>query len=83
MSYDDMLHCIFHGFNRGLRWWSMKNFGADNDDYEWYYAENRLYVIRDKAYRTYYFVEASCPKEAYKKMLEQFNSVVNMEEVEN
>lgn len=38
-------------------------------NYEYYYCQQRLYLVRDKRTNVLFICEASCPKEAIKKMI--------------
>ena len=70
MNYDEMLHCIVHGFVKGIRWHSFSEFGWDAPDFEFYYAESRLYVIRNNRWGYYSFIKAGNPVEALEMVLE-------------
>lgn len=56
------------------RWHSCQDEGAPNDKFDWYYAENKIYVIRNKAMKSYNFIRAKSPKEAWEKLEKQFLS---------
>ena len=71
MNFDKMLHVVDVGLD-GLRWQECKDYGAPDDSYEWYYAEERLYVIRNKKMKAYYFVGAKSPTEAFEKLRKRF-----------
>ena len=64
MNYDEMLHCIVHGFAKGIRWHYFAEVGLDVSDFEYYYAQDRLYVIRNNRFGYYSFIKASSPVEA-------------------
>ena len=64
MNYDEMLHCIVHGFAKGIKWHDFSEVGGDEPYYEWYYAQDRLYVIRDRIMNNYRFIKAGSPLEA-------------------
>ena len=53
-----------------IRWHDFREVGVEEDYYDWYYAEDRLYIIRDRVMTTYYFVEARSPVDAMKKYRE-------------
>ena len=70
MTYkDDMIHSVVNGFDN-LHWRSFDEVGIPERFHEWYYAENDLYVIRDKVTHCYQFVEAGSPWEALMKSYE-------------
>lgn len=70
MNYDEMLHCIVHGFAKGIRWHDFSEFGLNAPDFEFYYAESRLYVIRNNRFGYYSFIRANNPLEALKVVLD-------------
>ena len=41
--------------------------GKDEQWYSYYYAENRLYIIRDGMTDQLFFVKADSPKDAFRK----------------
>lgn len=69
MSIDKKIHDVFEYFSgKGIRWHDFHGVGVDEFYYDYYYAEDCLYVIRDRIYEKYYFVEARSPKEALEAM---------------
>ena len=48
-----------------LKWNDFPSIGLSEAYYIWYYAENRLYIIRDCMTDMLYFVEARSPVEAF------------------
>ncbi|MDY4205520.1 hypothetical protein [Porcincola intestinalis] len=66
---------VFMG--RGVRWHNFPDMGKGEQWYSYYYAENRLYIIRDGMTDQLYFVKTGSPREAY---LEFFR---RMEEAQN
>ena len=72
MIIDKQMHGILAYFEGDdIRWHDFKEVGLDEPYYDWYYAENRLYVIRDRIYEWYWFCYASSPKDA----MEQFREL--------
>ena len=53
---DNAIHRVFAAMNE-VRWWPFEN----DPSYEYYYAEERLYILRHKRYKTCYFVKAGSP----------------------
>lgn len=76
MNYDEMLHCIVHGFTKGIRWNDFESIGGYEPYYEWYYAENRLYVIRDRIAHSYRFIKAGSPLEAMQVIHDEADAIV-------
>lgn len=63
---DKAFHLVVSGVG-GVRWRSFKVAGVENPRYEYYYAESRLYIIRDRISRDLWFCYAGSPKEAWLK----------------
>lgn len=62
---DKAFHEIFNAINnREIRWRDFNEVGLDEPNYDYYYAENQLYIIRDRVMEGYWFVKARNPKEA-------------------
>lgn len=74
IALDDAIHKAWKAFdsfkNGVILWRDFREVGIEEYYYDWYYAENRLYVIRDRMIETFRFVEADNPREA----LEQYKS---------
>ena len=69
MVIDTKIHDIFSFFSgNDIRWHDFQEVGVDEFYYDYYYAEDCLYVIRDRIYEKYYFVEARSPKQALDSM---------------
>ena len=56
--------------NREIRFHDFNAVGVNEDYYDYYYAEDELYVIRDRIFDTIEFVRARSPKEALQKFSE-------------
>jgi len=67
MNADQAIQECFQALDR-VRWRDCKDEGAPDDTFEWYYAENRLYVIRHKRLKTCFFVKAGSPLDAFGKL---------------
>ena len=69
MRIDGEIHNVFRFFSSNdIRWHDFQEVGVDEFYYDYYYAEDCLYVIRDRIYEKYYFVEARSPKQALDSM---------------
>lgn len=56
--------------NKEIRFHDFNAVGVNEDYYDYYYAEDELYVIRDRIFDTIEFVRARSPKEALQKFRE-------------
>lgn len=61
-----MIHRALVG--RTLRWNDFKSVGVDTDYYDWYYAENQIYAVRDRITDSLYIVRAKSPKMAWEHL---------------
>lgn len=65
---DEAIHQVYEAFNKGVRWRTFRGVvNAELEDYagsqlDYYYAEDNLYVIRDKESMQYFFIEARSPE---------------------
>lgn len=59
-SNDDAFQAVFVAI-KSVRW---RDCEQDNN-YEWYYAEEEHYVIRDKKTHAYWFAKAKSPYKAF------------------
>lgn len=65
MRIDQEIHNVYQYFNsKDIRWHDFHGVGIEEDYYDYYYAESRLYVIRDRCMNQYYFIKAGSPAEA-------------------
>ena len=59
----------FHAVNRLLEksvlWNSFDEFGIKDDYHDWHYAEDELYIIRDRITHGLHFVKATSPAKAW------------------
>lgn len=67
---------------RDIRWHNFDEVGRSESYYDYYYAEDRLYLIRDVISEQIYFVEASSPGEALDSLKEKFKTGFDCEEEE-
>lgn len=64
---DSIIHELYKCFeDKGIKWNDFHGVGVDEDYYDYYYAENQLYIIRDRVMEKYWFVKARSPVEALK-----------------
>lgn len=57
-----------------FNYYSDRELDIISDYYEYYYAENELYIIRDTRLNSIYFAYARSPKEALKNLFENKDS---------
>ena len=63
---DKAIHEVYRAIQTNdLKWNDFPSIGLSEAYYLWYYAENRLYIIRDCMTDMLYFVEARSPVEAF------------------
>ena len=67
MQIDQMLHTVADRIDK-VRWRDCKEYGAKDDTYEWYYAEDELYIIRHKQLGHIYFISARSPVKAVERL---------------
>lgn len=76
MNIDKAVHDVNNYFEgEEIRWHDFHEVGADEPYYEWYYAENMLYVIRDRIMHHYSFIHASSPVDAMNQLTETANEI--------
>lgn len=61
---------------KSVRWHDFREVGGDEPYFDWYYAENQLYVIRDRVMEQYYFVKARSPLDALKEFKGRIDGVM-------
>lgn len=65
MSIDRAFWMIFKAIsNRAVKFNDFNSVGISEDYYDYYYAEDELYVIHDRIFDTIEFVRAKSPREA-------------------
>ena len=73
LNVDTAFHMIHRQItNGGIKWNDFRKVGVEEDYHDYYYAEDELYVIRDRIFNRLTLVKARSPKEA----MEKFNSEV-------
>ena len=64
MNVDSIVQNAFTAF-KNIKWRDCEQ----NKDYEWYYAENMHYVIRQKKTNAYWFIKSKSPITALETVL--------------
>lgn len=64
MMIDGKIHEVNTYLENGIMWRSFADVGLDEPYYDYYYAEDRLYLIRDNMSECIWFVEESSPAKA-------------------
>lgn len=63
---DSAIHELYRAIKTNdIKWNDFPSIGLSETYYLWYYAENRLYIIRDCMTDMLYFIEARSPVEAF------------------
>ena len=60
-----------------IRWLSFPHLGLNESFYSYYYAENKLYIIRDVLADQMFFVKADSPKDAFMKFHKKMEDALN------
>ena len=67
---DEAIHELFRADEeKNVKWNFFPNIGLCEAYYLWYYAENRLYIIKDCMTNGLYLIEARSPTKAFKKLV--------------
>lgn len=74
IAFDDAAHRLAYYGMDDVRWRNCVDYGAPDDTYEWYYAEERLYILRHKKMKTCFFVKASSPADAFDRFRKTYLS---------
>lgn len=69
MNADSVIQTIFSTF-KNIRWRECD----ENQNYEWYYAEDCHYVIRNKITSAYWFIKAKSPNSAFEIVMKKINN---------
>ena len=65
MSIEEAFWTIYRAISqKAIRFHDFNAVGVKEDYYDYYYAEDELYVIRDRIFNTIELVRAKSPKEA-------------------
>ena len=62
---DARIHAVWKAFSTGYIIWR----DYPDGEYSWYYAENKLYVVRNNRTGAYVFTEARSPAAALENLL--------------
>ncbi len=73
---DNAIHTLFE-LKNDMRFHPFSDVGIDEPWYDYYYAEDRLYIVRDVMMDQYWFVEASSPGDALYKFKETLQEMMN------
>ena len=81
MSIDRAFAMIFKAISsRAIKWNDFRKVGVEEDYFDYYYAEDELYVIHDRIFDTIEFVKAKSPKEALQSFKDVREAVFVREE---
>ena len=73
-SFDTRIHDFYDDLCNMSCWRDFKDVGLDEPYYDYYYAEDELYMIRDRITEQVFFTEARSPKQA----LEHFKDALHI-----
>lgn len=76
MNVDVSINRFFNSIVH-LRWTSFPDLGLNETFYSYYYAEARLYIIRDGLTDQLFFVKADSPKDAFMKFHKRMEDALN------
>ena len=75
-SFDTRVHDFYVDFNN-IPWRDFRDVGLQENYYDYYYAEDELYLIQDRITQGVWFIEARSPKEALDILKERFACMTN------
>jgi hypothetical protein len=79
---DEAIHELFRADEeKDVKWNFFPNIGLCEAYYLWYYAENRLYIIKDCMTNGLYLIEARNPTEAFKKLVARLDEAMKAGEM--
>ena len=79
---DEAIHELFRADEeKNVKWNFFPNIGLCEAYYLWYYAENRLYIIKDCMTNGLYLIEARSPTEAFKKLVARLDEAMKAGEM--
>lgn len=76
MNIDTDINRFFDNLGH-LRWMNFTYLGLNESFYSYYYAEARLYIIRDGLTDQLFFVKADSPKDAFMKFNKRMEDALN------
>lgn len=76
MNVDASINRFFNSIVH-LRWINFPDLGLNEAFYSYYYAEARLYIIRDDLTDQFFFVKADSPKDAFMKFHKRMEDALN------
>lgn len=76
MNVDVSINRFFNSIVH-LRWIDFPDLGLNEAFYSYYYAEARLYIIRDGLTDQLFFVKADSPRDAFLKFHKRLEDVLN------
>lgn len=72
---DKAIHEFYSGVNE-IKWLEFASVGLLDPAYQYYYAEDKLYVIKDVEFGCYYFIPADSPADALKQLYQIQDNVI-------
>ena len=79
---DEAIHELFRAVKeKDIKWNDFPSIGLSESYYLWYYAENRLYIIKDCMTNGLYLIEARSPTKAFKKLVARLDEAMKAGEM--
>ena len=79
---DASIHKLYRAMKANdIKWNDFPSIGLCESYYLWYYAEDRLYIIKDCMTDMIYLVEARSPIEAFKRLVARLNEAIHAGEM--
>lgn len=79
---DKSIHELYRAIEKNdIKWNDFPNIGLCESYYLWYYAEDRLYMIKDCMTDELYLVEARNPVEAFRHLMARLNEAMHAGEM--
>ena len=75
-SFDTRIHDAYVDFDN-IPWCDFNTVGRQEYYYDYYYAEDELYIIHDRISEALWFIEARSPKQALDILKERFACMTN------
>ena len=70
-AIDESARTLLDGLDQ-VKWRSFRDCGAPDETYEWYYAENGVYIVRHHRLKSIQLIKAMSPKTAWDKLKRTF-----------
>lgn len=83
MDLDRAFQMVYKALReKAIKWNDFHKIGVDEDYYDWYYAEDELYVIKDRIFDRLTLIKAKSPKMAMDIFNEDVNAIWGIDDEE-